>query len=150
MTRGRGRPTVAVFDEETRARFLDEVAGGKYLGEAAQAVGIDRRLPNYHAGRDAQFARALDNAKARGKKARDEAKDHDESRYNNLGCRCPRCTAAASAARTGRRHATATPTTGEEAPPVAAVPAIQETPAGSSPTPFSPRGLPSSPGRVAA
>ena len=148
--RRRGRPSVPVFDGPTRSQLLSKVAKGMTIGDAAHAIGIDRRLPHYHATHDPQFARALAEAKARGKTARDAKKPHNESRYNNLSCRCPRCTAAASAARTGRRHATATPAAEGEAPPVAAVPAIQETAASSSPTPFSLRGLPSSPGRAAA
>ena len=140
---------MSVFDDTARTRFLDEVTAGQTIGDAAKTVGIDRRLPTYHARRDEQFARALADAKARGKQARNAKKDHDESRYNHLGCRCPRCTATASAARAGRRH-TADTNTGEEAPPIAAVLAVQAAAAGSSPTSFPLRGSSSSPTRAAA
>lgn len=100
--RGRGRPPL--FDDTKRQQFLDAVTQGMRLGQAADHVGIDRRVPTRHARTDPAFGAALDQARAIGKKVRDEKKDHDESRYNNQGCRCDLCRAAATAARTGRRH----------------------------------------------
>ncbi|MFB7359638.1 hypothetical protein [Streptomyces gardneri] len=139
MTRGRGRP-VAVFDDTARERFLAEVAAGMKLGDAAQLVGVTPTLPSYHARKDKDFAQAFADAKARGKAARDAAKDHGEYRYNVLGGRCDICRAAATAARAARRPAN------DNAPSTNDPP----TPAGSSPTAFSLRDFSSVPDRRAA
>lgn len=96
-----GRP--AQHDDTTRQKFLDAVAAGMYLQAAAEQTGIHRNLPRYWARHDHTFAAALDDARARGKQARDDAKDHDEYRYNVLGCRCDDCRAAHATARAGRR-----------------------------------------------
>ncbi|MFD3336084.1 hypothetical protein ACFWV1_26070 [Streptomyces sp. NPDC058700] len=101
MTRGRGKP--AEFIADVRSRYLDEVAAGAKLGEAAVFVGVHRNVPARHARTDATFAAALETAKARGRKARQDRTAHDESRYNHLGCRCRVCRTTATAARTGRR-----------------------------------------------
>lgn len=143
MTPGRGRPTAA-FDANTRACYLEAVAAGARLGEAAQAVGVHRNLPAYHARHDLDFARALEEAIVRGKEARGVR--HGEVAYNEGRCRCTEiCTPAATAARARRRArqskkddgATDQPATGADGP--AAAP--------SSPLPFSLRSplLPSRP-----
>ncbi|QGZ53397.1 hypothetical protein GPZ77_34795 (plasmid) [Streptomyces sp. QHH-9511] len=98
---GRGRP--AVFAADVQAQFLDLVAAGVHLGEAARKVGIHHNVPSYHARTNETFAADLADAKDRGRQARIEKRGHDEYRYNVLGCRCPKCRAAATKARTGRR-----------------------------------------------
>lgn len=101
MTRT-GRPPV--FDEALRGRYLDAVAAGMPLGAAAAHVGITTNIPRRHERTDRKFTEALAEAKAVGRELRVEDVPHGESRYNNYGCRCPICTRAATAARTGRRH----------------------------------------------
>jgi len=139
----RGRP-IDAFDDLTRARYLEAVAAGVRLGEAAQAVGVHRNLPAYHARRDLEFARAVEEAVALGKERRGIR--HGEAAYNEGRCRCAEiCTPAATAARARRRatrpkkdNGTTDQTeTGTDGP--AAAP--------SSPLPFSLRSplLPSSP-----
>ncbi|MFF6903480.1 PDDEXK family nuclease [Streptomyces hydrogenans] len=145
MTRSPGRPAGApAFDATLRARYLEAVAAGARLGEAAQAVGIHRNLPAHHYRHDPEFARALDEAKTLGKQNR--AVRHGETAYNEGRCRCTDiCTPAATAARARRRAARrqedTTPTPAEpEAPPAAP----------SSPIPFSPRSPLRSPDQRAA
>lgn len=153
MTRGRGRPAGGTaFDTETRQRFLDKVAAGARLGKAAAAVGIHRNLPSYHARTDQDFARRLEDAVARGKAAREDKVPHGEYRYNVLGCRCKEiCTPAASAARTGRRHATLAETEQEPGPAeLTPVPALPPATDPKSPTSFLLPGRSSSTGRKAA
>lgn len=100
--RGRGRP--ATFGDALRARFLDAVRSGMRLGEAADHVGVHRNIPTRTARTDTVFGKALDEAKAEGREARVAGVPHGEARYNNYGCRCAECTAAASKARAGRRE----------------------------------------------
>ncbi|MFE7547012.1 hypothetical protein [Streptomyces gardneri] len=104
MTRGRGRP--AQFTADARQRFLDEVAAGVRLANAARLAGVHHNVPARHARTDAAFAQALDTAKRRGRAARQDAIPHDESRYNHLKCRCGKCRKAATTARAGRRATT--------------------------------------------
>ncbi|MEU6016936.1 hypothetical protein ABZ826_23665 [Streptomyces sp. NPDC047515] len=98
---GRGRP--AVFNTALRTQYLDAVRAGMYLGAAADHIGIHRNVPTRTARTDRQFAQALTDAKAEGRKARVEDVAHGEARYNNYGCRCRTCTAAATRARAERR-----------------------------------------------
>ncbi|MFI0929653.1 hypothetical protein ACH4TP_37880 [Streptomyces sp. NPDC021012] len=102
MTRGRGRP-ITKFTAETRQRFLDQVAAGARLADAAQNVGVHHNVPHRTARTDPAFAEALATAKARGRAARQDERPHDESRYNHQACRCDTCRAAATTARTARR-----------------------------------------------
>ncbi|MFC7794563.1 hypothetical protein [Streptomyces cinereoruber] len=99
MTAGRGRP--ARFDEAAQQKFLDAVAQGMRVGDAARLVGVDPQAPRYRARQDAAFAEAFADAKARGK----EQAPHSESHYVNHGCRAPECRAAAAKARAARRGA---------------------------------------------
>ncbi|MFF6844686.1 hypothetical protein ACFY8X_38850 [Streptomyces tanashiensis] len=151
MTRGRGRPAGGpLFDEATRQQFLDQVAAGAQLGEAAAAVGIHRNLPGYHARTDGVFARRLEEALARGKAARADKVPHGEYRYNVLGCRCKEiCTPAASAARAGRRRAADADATREPDSP-APVRTVPKAPEPESPTSFLLRSRSSPPDRRAA
>lgn len=108
MTAGRGRPLV--FDPAAQAEFLRLLADGTRVGEAADKLGVSRRTPTLLASRDRQFAQQLADAKAHGREARfapERLKHGDPATYNNHKCRCPRCTAAATAARTKHRAATA-------------------------------------------
>jgi len=108
VTAGRGRPVI--FDRAAQTEFLRLVADGTRIGEAADKLGVSRRTPTLLASRDRQFAQQLAEAKARGREARvapDRLKHGDPATYNNHGCRCPRCTAAATAARAKHRHDTA-------------------------------------------
>ncbi|MFF8610821.1 hypothetical protein ACF06X_33485 [Streptomyces sp. NPDC015346] len=91
------------FTEAVQARFLDAVANGMYLGEAARSVGLRADLPSRYVRTDPTFAAALADAKALGKKRRVEDAPHNEARYNNHGCRCTTCRRAATTARAGRR-----------------------------------------------
>lgn len=99
--RGRGRP--ATFDEPLRHTFLTAVTNGMTVTEAAAHVGLHRNVPTRHARTDPGFASRLADAKAAGRKRRIEDLPHDEYRYNVHGCRCPRCRAAATTGRAGRR-----------------------------------------------
>ncbi|MFB7222384.1 hypothetical protein [Streptomyces sp. NPDC056227] len=94
-----------VFDEAKRQRYLDLVATGMNLADAAKATPIHHNVPRRHERTDASFARALADAKAQGKKIRQENVDHDEYRYNCLGCRCDLCCTAARTGRAARRAA---------------------------------------------
>ncbi|MEV4975612.1 hypothetical protein [Streptomyces scopuliridis] len=98
----RGRPVL--FDDVLRDRYVQAVAGGMRLGEAAAHVGISANVPRLHARTDRGFAVALADAKMLGKKVRTDRVPHGESRYTNYGCRCRTCTTAATTARTQRRH----------------------------------------------
>ncbi|MFB9558579.1 hypothetical protein, partial [Streptomyces roseoviridis] len=97
---GRGRPQV--FTPDVREKYLAAVAGGAYLGAAAALAGVGPDQARRHAAKDSAFADALEKAKAAGRQARQADAPHDESRYNNLGCRCPTCRKAASTARMAR------------------------------------------------
>jgi hypothetical protein len=98
--RGRGRPTTT-FTPETMHAFLRAVTAGATQNKAAAELGISPRVVRYHAHHHPDFATALADARERGKQAR---YPHGATRYRHLGCRCPTCTTAASAARTDRRH----------------------------------------------
>lgn len=95
---GRGRPPV--FDTERQQAFLELVAAGTRIGEAAATTRIARRTINALAARDNQFAERLTAAKARGRAAR--IPHGDPKGYDNYDCRCRPCTKAASAARARR------------------------------------------------
>ncbi|MFB7738252.1 hypothetical protein ACFC08_28465 [Streptomyces sp. NPDC056112] len=101
--RGRGGRGHPVFTPEQRQKYLLFVADGIPLDEAANLAGVSRRTVNKHAAADPTFREARDEAKTAGRKARWDAKPHDEYRYIHGGCRCPECRAAASAARAARR-----------------------------------------------
>lgn len=100
---GRGRPSR--FDQPMREEYLRAVTHGMRLGDAADHVGIHRNIATRAARTEPAFAAALKTARALGKKTRDDAKEHGESRYKHQACRCPTCTADATAGRTRRRHA---------------------------------------------
>lgn len=100
--RGRGRPPV--FVDAQRDLYLQAVASGLPLTDAARAAGITPQWANRVAATDPSFHTARQLAKKEGKRVRTEALPHDEYRYNHHGCRCDICRTAATAARTGRRH----------------------------------------------
>jgi hypothetical protein len=97
----RGRPVS--FDDHQRAVYLKHVTEGVPLADAAAAVGITRQWPTQLAKTDPQFREARQRAIEAGRQARMEQKPHGEYRYIHGGCRCTICTAAATAARAGRR-----------------------------------------------
>ncbi|MGY5127381.1 hypothetical protein [Streptomyces nigrescens] len=101
---GRGRPVI--FDEPAQTEFLRLVAAGARIGEAATKLGVGRRTPEQLARRNPAFARQLDAARTVG---RDHRIPHGTpGGYNNWGCRCRRCTAKATRARSNapdRKHA---------------------------------------------
>jgi hypothetical protein len=99
--RGRGRPPL--FDDVARERFLGLVASGLSMRDAAVACPVAQRVVTYTKFHHADFAAALAAAREKGKRIRDDAKAHGESRYNHGGCRCDICRKAATAARAGRR-----------------------------------------------
>lgn len=104
-TPARRRPGRAVtFTPDRRQQYLDALAAGIPLGAAAAQVGISPNVPRLHQRTDPAFAQAVQEAKALGRKLRQDAAPHGESRYNNQGCRCRTCRAAATTARTNRRH----------------------------------------------
>ncbi|MFE1767285.1 hypothetical protein ACFW81_24085 [Streptomyces angustmyceticus] len=114
---GRGRPVL--FDATAQAEFLRLLADGTRVGDAADKLGISRRTPTQLAARDPRFAEQFAAAKGRGRDARsrpENLKHGDPATYNNHACRCPRCTAAATAARTGHRHTARTDTTAQIRP----------------------------------
>ena len=104
--RSRGRPPL--FDDTLRDRYLAAVTTGMYLKDAATHVGISENIPQRHARTDASFARALQAARAAGKKVRDENIAHGEYRHLHHGCPCEVCTRAARIARTRRRYTATT------------------------------------------
>ena len=122
---GRGRP--ATFTPEVQKRFLAAVAAGARLKDAAAEVGVSANVPSQHAARNHEFATALTAARAAGREARRAAAAHDESRYTNQACRCPKCTSAASTARMARKARAK-----EENQP----PALTTVPGAKSPTSF--------------
>jgi hypothetical protein len=100
---GRGRPPV--FDAERQKAYLELVAAGVKLGEAAAKVNIDRRTVTYLTRRDPEFAERLTRARARGREQR--VPHGTPEGYDNYDCRCGPCTKASSAARArrgGRSH----------------------------------------------
>ncbi|WP_448333521.1 hypothetical protein [Streptomyces sp. DSM 41534] len=110
---GRGRPVA--FDATARTVFLDALAAGAKLNEAAAKAGVTRNVPAQHAKTDRAFAAALTQAKAEGRAIRAATKPHSESHYKHDQCRAPECRALATAARTARRHAAEEPA--ETTPP---------------------------------
>lgn len=105
-----GRPVR--FDDTLRAAFLDAVTAGLSLGQAAAHVGIHPNIPSRHAKTDDGFAVRLADAKAAGRKVRQEGLPHGEYRYNHHQCRCQTCTADHTRARTARAAAAAEPDEG--------------------------------------
>ncbi|MFJ2202456.1 hypothetical protein [Streptomyces violaceusniger] len=105
--RGRGRPAEGDgFTTEARAVFLDAVAVGAKLTEAAAKAGVSRNVPSRYAKTNPAFAAALDEAKTTGRQIRAQSMPHGEARYNHAGCRCTVCCTQATAARSARRRAT--------------------------------------------
>ncbi|KIF66262.1 hypothetical protein HY68_36765 [Streptomyces sp. AcH 505] len=94
------------FTPDRRQQYLEALATGMLLKDAAAHVGISPNLPRLHQRADPGFAQAVQEAKQIGRKVRQDTTAHGESRYNNQGCRCRTCRAAATAARTNRRHQT--------------------------------------------
>ena len=100
----RGRPPV--FDDEARARYLEALAGGGSMVDAATAGGITARWASHLASVDAGFAEARRVAKRDGKRARSALRPHgSEGRYVHDKCRCKPCTKAAAKERQARRDA---------------------------------------------
>ncbi|MGS2592091.1 hypothetical protein [Streptomyces hebeiensis] len=124
---GRGRPTV--FNNAARARFLQAVTEGMLLAPAAAHAGVVPEVPRGHARKDPDFAAQLAEAKALGRKVRQERAPHDEARYNNQGCRCRTCKSAAAAGRAARRGQPSThPKTGRSQGEVVGLPERGEIP----------------------
>ncbi|WP_331756284.1 hypothetical protein OHA04_45280 (plasmid) [Streptomyces sp. NBC_01590] len=94
-----------VFDDKKRQRYLDAVATGMNLADAAATAGVHHNVPRRHERTDAAFARDLADAKAAGKKVRQANVAHGEYRYNCLNCRCDVCCTAATKGRAARRAA---------------------------------------------
>ncbi len=71
MSRGRGRPALpSPFTPTVQKRYLDEITTGARLEDAASTVGVHRNVPARHARTDTAFAKAFEEAKARGREAR--------------------------------------------------------------------------------
>ena len=88
---GRGRPPT--FTAERQAEFLELLAAGARVGEAAQKVGVERHTPAALARRDPTFADRYDRAMHAGRRRvipHGTAAGHDVH-----GCRCTPCKAAA-------------------------------------------------------
>ncbi|WP_327259950.1 hypothetical protein [Streptomyces sp. NBC_01240] len=94
-----------LFGEAKQRRYLDAVATGMNLADAATTAGIHHNVPRRHERTDPAFAQALADAKAVGKKIRQDNVAHDEYRYNCLNCRCDICCTAATKGRARRRAA---------------------------------------------
>ncbi|MGW1409451.1 hypothetical protein [Streptomyces sp. NPDC002403] len=94
-----------LFDDKKRLRYLEAVAAGMTLADAAATAGIHHNVPPRHARTNPAFGRALVDAKAVGKKVRQENVEHGEYRYNCLQCRCDVCCTAATKGRAKRRAA---------------------------------------------
>ncbi|MFJ3699457.1 hypothetical protein ACIPW9_35935 [Streptomyces sp. NPDC090052] len=99
--RGRGRPPL--FDDAARERYLALVASGLTMRDAAAGCPVAPTVVTYTKLHHAEFAAALTAAREKGKRIREDAQPHGESRYNHGGCRCGICRKAATAARAGRR-----------------------------------------------
>lgn len=107
-----------LFDDTAKQRYLDHVATGLNLADAAAATPIHHNVPRRHERTDSLFARALADAKAQGKKIRQENVEHGEYRYNCLQCRCDICCTAARTGRASRRAAAEhDPDGGQSGPP---------------------------------
>ncbi|MEU9014216.1 hypothetical protein AB0D12_31495 [Streptomyces sp. NPDC048479] len=104
MTGGPGSGPAHRFNDQLRQQYLDAVAEGMRLQDAAAHVGISLNIPQRHARTDNAFASALQQARAQGKKLRDDAKEHGEAHYNNQHCRHPKCVEAIRTGRAGRRE----------------------------------------------
>ena len=88
---GRGRPPV--FTAERQDEFLELLAAGAKVGEAAQKVGIERHTPAALARRDAAFADRYDRAVHAGRR---RVIPHGTPAGHDVhGCRCTPCLAAA-------------------------------------------------------
>ncbi|WP_331731604.1 hypothetical protein OG298_45395 (plasmid) [Streptomyces sp. NBC_01005] len=94
-----------LFDDAKRQQYLDAVAAGMTLADAAATASIHHNVPRRHERADAAFGRALADAKAAGKKVRQANVAHGEYRYNCLACRCDVCCTAATKGRAKRRAA---------------------------------------------
>lgn len=103
MTHSRPAHRPLTFDDRMREQYLAAVTNGMRLASAAAHVGISADIPTRYARTNPAFGRALADAKAIGKKHRQENIPHGEYRYNCHGCRCETCTTAATHARTRRR-----------------------------------------------
>ncbi|MET7713754.1 hypothetical protein [Streptomyces sp. NPDC005407] len=104
MTGGPGSGPTHRFNDQLRNQYLEAVADGMRLAQAATHTGISLNIPRRHALNDPAFAAALQQARAQGKKIRDDTKGHDESHYNNQKCRHPTCVEAARTGRAERRE----------------------------------------------
>ncbi|RSS35226.1 hypothetical protein [Streptomyces sp. WAC08241] len=105
MSRGRGRPALpSPFTPTVQKRYLDEITTGARLEDAASTVGVHRNVPARHARTDTAFAKAFEEAKARGREARRANGPHNASRYRYYGCHCPDCRKDHAAKRKDRRH----------------------------------------------
>lgn len=119
----RGRPVT--FNTHQRDVYLDHVARGAKLSEAAAAAGITPRWATHLATLDPQFAAARQHARTQGRHARMNEQPHGEYRYIHGKCRCDICTKEATEARTHRRNRpteTTSPTTSPETPTVVDMP----------------------------
>ena len=88
---GRGRPPV--FTAERQDEFLELLAAGAQVGEAAQKVGIERHTPAALARRDRDFADRYDRAMHAGRR---RAIPHGTAAGHDVhGCRCTPCRDAA-------------------------------------------------------
>ena len=88
---GRGRPPTFTVDRQDE--FLELLAAGAKVGEAAQKVGIERHTPAALARRDRDFADRYDRAVHAGRRRvipHCTAAGHDVH-----GCRCTPCLTAA-------------------------------------------------------
>ncbi|MGW7283903.1 hypothetical protein ACWGH4_00130 [Streptomyces sp. NPDC054847] len=102
----RGRPVL--FTDTLRNRYLEAVAAGMYLKDAAAHIGVSENVPQRHARTDRAFAAALKEARTAGKKVRIDELPHGEYRYNHHNCRCTNgCAQAATKNRAGRRRTAA-------------------------------------------
>lgn len=95
-----------LFDDTKRRRYLDAVATGMTLADAATSAGVHHNVPRRHERTDPAFAQSLADARTAGKKIRQENVAHGEYRYNCLQCRCDVCCTAATKGRAKRRAAT--------------------------------------------
>lgn len=118
--RGRGRP--ALFNQAARDRYLAERRQGASQAKGAAAAGVAATTIRYTRRTDQEFRDLDDAAAAQGRAAHIATLPHDESRYVNYGCRCPACTADATAkrlARAAKERARSAAPEGREVPVVA-------------------------------
>ena len=95
---GRGRPVV--FDADAQDTYLQLVASGVRMGDAAAKAGMSPRAVSHLAHRDRAFADRLAAAKTAGRETR--VPHGTPGGYDNWDCRCRPCTTAASNARAHR------------------------------------------------